>query len=148
MFWKSNTVKIVSLLIVVVFAVFVVLALQRNHGNTVTIHGEKLSVEIAQSRQAMAKGLSDRDLLPEYSGMLFVYQYPLIPSFWMKDMHFPIDIIWIGQDWKVADITENISLDSFPHIFSPKVLVQYVLEVNALWAKNHAISIGDTVTLR
>jgi uncharacterized membrane protein (UPF0127 family) len=54
-------------------------------------------VELATTVIQQAKGLSGRTGLGENDGMLFLFNRPAIQSFWMKDMNFPIDIIWIGS---------------------------------------------------
>lgn len=124
-------------------------ALQKEskESSTLVIQGFELQLEVARTREAQERGLSHRESLAENAGMLFVYEKPLIPSFWMKDMQFPIDIIWIASGGTIAEITENLAPESFPQTFSPRAPVQYVLEVNAGWAKNHNVSAGNGVVL-
>lgn len=110
---------------------------------TVVINGHAVEIEVARTPEEQARGLSGRESLAENAGMLFVYEQSITPSFWMKEMNFPLDIIWIGEDKKIVDITENMLPETYPQTFQPKALVQYVLEVNAGWAKNHNISIDD-----
>ncbi len=106
--------------------------------------GEKeIYAEVAISIEDRIKGLSGRADLSENQGMLFVYDKPDIYSFWMKDMNFPIDIIWIDQDYKIVDIAENISPDSFPQTFQPLKPAQYILEVNAGFSARNGIEIGN-----
>src|SRR3989344_8940875 len=58
--------------------------------------GQKtIFIEIADTQEKQKKGLSGRDNLPEDSGMLFVFKEEGHHQFWMKDMNFSIDIIWI-----------------------------------------------------
>lgn len=115
---------------------------------TVTINGYELEIEIARTPEEQTRGLSGRGSLAENAGMLFVYENSLTPGFWMKEMNFPIDIIWISSDHKVIDITENIAPETFPQVFYPSLPVQYVLEVNAGWAESHNTKIGDAVTFQ
>lgn len=115
--------------------------------NTVTIKGYKLEVEIVRTPEEQMRGLSGRESLAENAGMLFVYEQQTTPAFWMKEMNFPIDIIWIGSDKRIVDITENLAPETFPQLFRPSAPVQYVLEVNAGWAENHTISTGDKIIL-
>ena len=66
----------------------------------------------------------------------------------MPNMYFPIDIVWINEN-KVIDIDENVSNEfdpANPVFFTPTSPVQYVLEVNAWFSKNHDIHIGDVVS--
>ena len=105
-------------------------------------------VEIARDPAAVQKGLSGRASLAPERGMLFIFPKPDYYRFWMPDMHFPIDIIWIA-DGKVAGITKNVSPEfdpSNPHFYLPPVAVRYVLEVNAGFSEMHGIAAGDPVT--
>src|SRR4026208_1251957 len=92
---------------VVVSVSLIFLAAACNHKSTVTINGHTLNIEIAQTQIEREKGLSGRDTLPENSGMLFVFDKPDYYAFWMKDMKFPLDFIWI-RDQKVVQITEGV----------------------------------------
>lgn len=111
------------------------------------INDIEIELEIVRTDEEKARGLSGRESLAANAGMLFLYDQQTTPSFWMKEMNFPIDIIWIGGDKRIVDITENIAPETFPQLFRPRASVQYVLEVNATWAKNHNVAIGDEVVL-
>lgn len=116
---------------------------------TVAIGSTYIPVEVVFSDISMQKGLSGRTSLEENSGMLFMFIEPAIHRFWMPDMHFPIDIIWIDRG-QVLDISANVSNDfdpQNPKYYSPKEKVRYVLEVNAGFAEKHNIKIGDPVLL-
>jgi hypothetical protein len=52
--------------------------------------------------------------------MLFVFASSTRPGFWMKDMKFPIDIIWINADKEVVGIESNIATSTFPKLFFPE----------------------------
>ena len=88
------------------------------------------------------KGLSGTQYLANGEGMLFVYDEPTVPRFWMKDMNYAIDIIWISSDKRVVGIEQNISPETFPATFSPSTPVQYVLEVPAGFVERNAIGRG------
>lgn len=114
----------------------------------VVFDNAELLVEIADDPREIEKGLGERESLPSNSGMLFILPAPIIPGFWMKDMKFPVDVIWIDSGKKVIHITEGLTPDTFPETFSPPLPVQYILEVNAGWAQAHGISVGDDVTIQ
>ncbi len=120
----------------------------QSHGSVV-IDDVKIKVEIADDAAEMAQGLSDRKSLGENHGMLFVFDKPGTPAFWMKDMNFPLDIIWIQGD-TIVDIAPNLPplAGDFVSTYSPRVPANYVLEVNAGFAEKHGIKIGDEVDLR
>jgi hypothetical protein len=79
--------------------------------------------------------------------MLFVFAKPALLGFWMPDMNFSIDIMWIDKDFKIVGIEDNIAPETYPEIFRPPSPVMYVLEVNATWAKDHGVTVGDEVLL-
>jgi hypothetical protein len=108
-------------------------------------NGAEFEVELAQTEAEQIQGLSGRAQLGATEGMLFVYATTTIPSFWMKEMNFSLDIIWLDQNQKIADITLNISPATFPTTFSPKKPVQYVLEVPAGTAVKNNLQLGDLI---
>ena len=110
---------------------------------TIQIGKSKLSAEVADTMIKQVRGLSGRASLSEDEGMLFVYQSPQMLSFWMKDMRFSIDIIWIDENKTIVSILSDISPDTFPQTFAPPTPAQYVLEVQAGWALTHGIVAGD-----
>ena len=121
----------------------------QNVSATVTIGGQKINLEIVTTTQDMARGLSNRDSLPADSGMLFVYSNYVSPGFWMKDMRFPIDIIWI-RDAVIIGAQENapvIATGTLP-LYYPSQLVNDVLEVNAGFVKANNIKAGDRVEFK
>lgn len=107
-------------------------------GNTI------LSVEVADSESLRHQGLSGRYSLPENQGMLFVFEKSDQHSFWMKNMKFPIDIIWFSESRAVVDTVENIPPEgNYPKaIYKPKQVAAYALEVPAGWAMNHSVVPG------
>lgn len=108
-----------------------------------------IPVEVAETETAREKGLSGRPSLDKDKGMLFIFSKPDFYQFWMPDMNFPIDIIWIN-DGKVVGITPNVSNDfdpKNPRIYSPPQPAQYVLEVSAGFSTEKNIKIGDAVVL-
>lgn len=109
-------------------------------------------VELAVAEEERQKGLSGRKSLPEDQGMLFSFeQKNVFPSFWMKSMLIPIDIIWIDE-WEVVKIHENIQpepekSDRELTKYYPDRPVDYVLEVNAGFSGKNNIRVGDNVTV-
>jgi uncharacterized membrane protein (UPF0127 family) len=96
----------------------------------------------------MAKGLAVKNQLKENEAMLFVFEDSAKHSFWMKDMKFPIDIIWLDSDGKIVHIEEN--LEPCPLVFvcpsyAPNADSQYVLETVAGFTQRHNISVGTNI---
>ena len=114
---------------------------------TVVLGGVEVQVELAQTAEGQSKGLSGRETIAEGEGMLFIFENEGVYSFWMKDMNFPIDIIWINKKGEVVHIKENASPESYPISFSNSLPAIYVLEVEAGFSDKYDIKLGDTVLL-
>ena len=117
----------------------------------VTIGAATWQVELAITGEQLARGLSGRELLPAGTGMLFIYQQEGNRTFWMPDLRFPLDMVWIGGNCEVADVTLNApiplpgqSRNDLPR-FSPNAPAQYVLEINAGEFESQGINVGDSV---
>ena len=120
---------------------------------SVKIGNKSYSAIIAKSDKDRMKGLSGRNSLDKNTGMLFVFDKKAPYPFWMKDMKFPIDIIYI-DDNKIVDIFENVPapqkgtpLYNLP-VYKPKADANYVFEINAGQSTQNSIKIGDTVTFK
>jgi len=118
------------------------MAVSCNRVPTMSVGNERVEIEIAQTPDARNQGLSGRESLGENSGMLFIFESPDAYGFWMKDMKFPLDFIWI-KDGKVIEITPNVGFRDQTTIYTPKSAVDSVLEVNAGWASKNGIKVGD-----
>ena len=103
-------------------------------------------VEIADTSEERTKGLSGRPGLAANRGMLFLFDRPDLYGFWMKDMKFSINIIWIKEN-RVVGITEELEPDTNPNpkIYYPPTLVDKVLEVRAGVVRERNIRVGDEV---
>jgi hypothetical protein len=123
--------------------------LENNTGSAELRIGDGVfQVEVAGTPREKAIGLSGRDGLAEDAGMLFVYEEADRYSFWMKDMNFPLDFIWINGD-RVVDLDKNITPENVqpPKTISPKVKADKVLEVEAGSVEKYNIETGDRVQL-
>lgn len=121
--------------------------------NEIKINDMVIPVEVAKNDIQRRKGLSNRDGLPEGEGMFFIFaQKDIKPPFWMKDMKFAIDILWIDDD-EIVQIDKNIqppksgTTDDELIFYVPGQPIDYVLELNAGFTDEHNIKMGDTVDL-
>ena len=117
----------------------------------IEINGQKLTVEIAQTDVQQQKGLGGRSIMPENEGMLFLFTNDSQPIFWMKDMEFGLDLIWI-KDNQVIEITANVPPPTLASenlaLYQPAKPINKVLEVNAGWAKKHEINVGMNINFQ
>jgi hypothetical protein len=107
-----------------------------------------IQAEFVTAQEDQIKGLSGRTFLAENAGMFFVFEYPMYWGIWMKDMNFPIDVLWITDDMKVSDIVENMLPSSYPNTYKPHIPVRYVLEIPSGMAKKYGITVGQKVVLK
>ncbi|MFH1193492.1 MAG: DUF192 domain-containing protein [bacterium] len=114
----------------------------------VEIGGEDFKVEVVKKDWEMEKGLSGRTGLKDNAGMLFVFPNADFQIFWMKDMKFSIDIIWINEG-KIVDIKERavVPVTQYIESYRPSEIAKYVLEINAGLAEKYGFKIGDKVKL-
>ncbi len=123
------------------------------------IAGQNIKVDLALTPEQQAKGLSGRSRLPEGEGMLFVFPRPGKYLFWMKDMKFAIDIIWLaetprlveegagGGDLKIVYIKRDARPEDYPDTYQPDTDAKYVLEVSSGFSDRNNLKIGDRVGL-
>lgn len=112
-----------------------------------TIRHQRVELLLTRTRAEQAKGLGGRDSLSWDHGMLFRYPEPGFPGFWMKDMRFDIDIVWI-RDGRIVDISHRVrhSPDGPGRTIRPRALADTVLEVPAGYAQAHSWSEGNRVS--
>lgn|GEM_PF-629586 len=120
-------------------------------GPGVAIGDARFAVEVVDTPAARNQGLSGRPLLKPGTGMLFVFEKEGPYGFWMKDMQFPLDLVWINGQCQVVDITPNVPMPApgqtpgdLP-IYMPRAPVLYVLEINAGEAAATGIMVGKPV---
>lgn len=113
------------------------------HRDYVQFGSKKISIERAITPQEQEIGLGQRKDLAVNKGMLFVFDGSDVRCFWMKDMNFPIDILWLDENEKVLAVKENVSPETYPESFCPQVAAKYVLEVNAGLSRQAGVSIGS-----
>ncbi len=105
--------------------------------------GEALLLEVADTDALRAQGLSGHKPFAPNEGMLFVFPIEGKHSFWMKDMLFPIDILWLDNDYRIVDVKEKATPESYPESFTPSVPALYVLELSAGFFEAHKLKKGD-----
>lgn len=113
---------------------------------TAQIRDHKFSLLTAKSNKDKQIGLSKHKKLEDNKGMIFVFDKPGLYPFWMKDMKFPIDIIYINQN-KIVTIYKNLPKDNL-RIYSPTQSADKVLEINANLSKKYGFNVDDTVTFK
>jgi uncharacterized protein len=120
--------------------------LQSENISSVCINTKCISVDTAFTETEREQGLSGTDPIPKDHGLLFIFQEPDRYGFWMKDMNYPIDIIWISGEGRIVSTKEGATPESFPETFFSEEPSLYVLETLAGFVKENGIKIGDIVS--
>ncbi len=131
---------IISLL--VLFATLGYFAFQKNRVNAcepvqnleekaLYVNNKTLTAEVAVTEEQKQIGLSGRSCLGEDRVMVFSYNVPGNYCFWMKDMNFSIDMVWLDSDKKVITVKSGINPDTYPQTFCPSSSAMYVVEVSS-----------------
>lgn len=118
----------------------------------VKIREQIIVVDIVKDPDTRARGLSGRDGLGVNEGMLFLFDTPAYYPFWMKDMKFPIDIVWISGN-TIVGIDERVPPepgvpDRELTTYAPPEPVDKVLELAAGRVRLLRASVGDAVKVR
>ncbi len=111
----------------------------------VCFNGNCFEVDLAITEEERKEGLMFKESLDSDKGLLFVFGEEKESSFWMKNVSFPLDIIWIDKDKKVVHISKNTppcQKEPCPRFKSGKK-AKYVLEINGGLADKIGISLGD-----
>lgn len=141
----------ISIAIIVVFCLtFLFFLLRKDTVSSETlkieIKGKNYTVQVARTALSREKGLSETQKIP-HDGMIFIFPDSGIYSFWMKDMNYPIDILWIDKNFQIIEMRENIYPGTYPEVFTPEKESLYVLETQAGFVEKHNIKVNDTVQL-
>lgn len=105
----------------------------------------KFNAEVATTDASRTRGLSGRKCIPKDQLMIFEFQQLDKQGFWMKDMKFPIDIIWTDASKRVVYIERNVDPATYPKILRSNEPALYVLEMHAGRSIDLGIDYGQTL---
>lgn len=116
----------------------------------VTIDNHSFSVYEAKSEKEREIGLSGRNSIGDNQGMIFIFDKPDIYGFWMKNMKFSIDIVYLNNK-KIVTIYPNVAFPKDPteelKIYTPSEPADTVVEFKAGTALKYNFKVGDSVTI-
>lgn len=133
-------------------------------GSLMTKENNLIYIQIADTDKEKMEGLSGKTKLNFYNnkgkleteGMLFVFEKNQVENFWMKDMNFDLDMLWLDENYKVVYIDKNVPVNSYnkEDPFLSKIysngeehLAKYVLEINSGMTDILNIKEGDTLRM-
>jgi len=106
-----------------------------------------LTVEVADDPNERATGLMYGSSLKEGRGMWFIFEDEVVRRFWMKNMEFPIDIMYLNSEKEIRSFIQNAQpCTSDPcEMYLSESAAQYVLEVPAGFIEENGVEVGDIV---
>jgi uncharacterized membrane protein (UPF0127 family) len=142
-----RVIVVVALVLVLVAGIFAIIQATSSSSGTTTvvINGNVISVELFDTPEEQALGLSGRTDLSPNTGALFAYGQSGNHSIWMKDMRFSIDVLWLDENGRVVDFVDDMRPDTYPNTFAPTTPTHYVLELPDSALTDYGISIGTVV---
>jgi len=113
---------------------------------SIEIDNKKFKIEIANDDWELQNGLSGRKKLKTNDGMFFIFPKSDYYVFWMKNMKFPIDILWIDGG-KIVDIKEKapVPTTNFVEQYLSEQPAMYVLEINSGLVEKYGFKVGDKI---
>ena len=121
-----------------------------SHAIVTTSTGEEIPVEVADTLKKRSLGLGKRTSLKKGWGMLFVFEKRKPHRFWMKDMQFPLDIIWLDNH-RIVHIIHNaqpVNSKDEPEVMTSPVPVNFVLEIAAGHAAKLRLKTGQRMNFK
>ena len=91
------------------------------------INGKVYSLWVADSDEKRKRGLSGLDYLPENHGMIFIYDTPVRTSFTMKDVYFPLTMLFLDEDFGI--VHQSLCYPEQKEKVTPKNDFLYVIEI-------------------
>lgn len=144
--------KILIVLLVLAAAVVLIqgTGTEKRSNTTLKIGGETIKVEVANTSSERKQGLMYRRNLAEDRGMIFIYPEEGNRSFWMKNTHVPLDIIFVDADGSVINVEQADpqprTSDENLERYRSKRAAKYVIEVNQGFSRENNIKRGSEVS--
>lgn len=101
--------------------------------------------DIADTIYTRAQGLSGRKVIAKDEAMFFVFEIPAQWSIWMKDMFFPIDVVWLDENKQVVHMRKNFQPSTYPEAEKSVAKSLYVIELHAGTLDELGVKEGDSI---
>lgn len=140
--WEPRRLLVISSLITASLFIFGLGIYQKSQAPKYYINGHRFIAELAETDAQREQGLSGRKSLGSDKAMVFLMDQDRQHCFWMKDMNFNIDIVWVDETDKITAIETNVAPNSYPKQFCHNGKTVVELRANAV--AKYSIKVGDT----
>lgn len=117
---------------------------QAPYERVITVGGTPFKVDVADTPAERERGLSNTPPQPPRA-LLFIFDYDERWGIWMKDMQYPIDVLWIDADNTVVHMVPDMHPRSFPRVYRSDTPARYVLELPAGTIEAYNLALGNQV---
>lgn len=110
-----------------------------------------IDIEVARQPEELRLGLMNRPALGVDKGMLFVFNSPGSHAFWMKNMLFALDMLWLAADGTIVSVADHVPpclSGQDCAAINPDKISSYVLEINAGDAQRLGFNTGKRLKVR
>ncbi len=114
---------------------------------TLKIKNNEMFLTIADDDCKRRSGLSNSKQLDASHGMLFIFNEEGKHGFWMKDMNYSIDIVWLNKNKEIIGIKNNVKPSTFPTIFGEEYISSYVLELPSGFSIKNDLKVGEKINI-
>lgn len=147
MFKKKQPAKLKKshlILLGILVASAVLLRLWQFHysNTTIILKGQELQVLLAKTPKQWYRGLGKRESLGKMNGMLFLFPFHEKHGIVMRDMQFPLDIIWLSGG-VIVDMAPNVPVEPQDRPYLPRMTGNAVLELPAGSIERYGLRLGD-----
>ena len=108
---------------------------------------EPIVVNVLETPEERTRGLSGREVLPPDEGVVFAFGSAGSRNFWMKDMHFPIDVLFFDAEWRVIGMFSDMRPESYPHTYGSPEGTYYALEAVSGFIEREEIANGTALRI-
>ena len=123
----------------------------RASGPYAELDGHRFQIEIAADEASRERGLMFRESMPADHGMLFLFDDSQVRTFWMKNTHIPLDILYFDENYKLVSVQQRVppclSSGSNCPVYPSDGPAKYALELNAGTADKLGVKTGDTLAV-
>jgi hypothetical protein len=149
--WRRSTTITLTVGVVLIMVALVASFVAANFKPTtqVRVAGGVYSLQLANTVTTRFQGLSDVEKIQSNGGLLMVFDSNDMHGIWMKDMKFPLDLVWLDSSKKVVYIVKNAPPENPANtVYVPKDPALYVLELPAGSVQKAGIKTGDTAEFK